>query len=140
MTTLDKGQVAKLLATAKGHRIEALYVLAVTTGMREGELLELHWSDADLDTAIAHVVGSLQRTPDNRLEINERKTDSSRRQVTLSQTALTALRRHRSAQAEERLWLGEAWDDHDLLFSNGVLLFPNGVGRPLNPTNLLQRH
>jgi integrase len=41
-------QVEKLLGAAKGDKLEALYVLAVSTGLRQGELLGLKWEDVDL--------------------------------------------------------------------------------------------
>jgi integrase len=47
---LDEGQVKRLLEAVRGDRLEALYVLAVTTGMRSGELLGLRWEDVDLET------------------------------------------------------------------------------------------
>ena len=75
--------------------------------------------------------GSLQPTPDG-LRIVEPKTASSRRGVVLSATAVEALRRHRIRQAAERLRLGAAWDDHDLVFANEV-------GKPIDGRNLVRR-
>ena len=43
MHTLDRDETRRLLAAAAGDRLEALYVIAVTTGMRQGELLALRW-------------------------------------------------------------------------------------------------
>src|SRR6185312_10163063 len=54
-------EAQQLLDTARGDRLEALYVLAVTTGMRLGELLALTWRQVDLDASTLHVVASLQR-------------------------------------------------------------------------------
>lgn len=71
--------------------------------------------------------------PDNQLVLTEPKTDSSRRQIRLSHAAVDALRRHKARQAEERLRLGAAWDDHDVVFANEA-------GRPLNPSNVTTRH
>lgn len=63
-TTLSPEQAHTLLATAarEGDQLEALYVLALTTGMRQGELLALHWGDVDLDAATLQVRGTLQRS------------------------------------------------------------------------------
>lgn len=77
------------------------------------------------------VEGSPQRTGEG-LTIVEPKTGSSRRQVALTKAAVDALRRHRVAQAEERLALGAAWEDNDLLFANEI-------GRPIEARNLLRR-
>jgi integrase len=62
----------------------------------------------------------------------EPKTAQSRRRVMLTQLAVTALRKHRIAQAEERLRLAGGWTDLDLVF-------PNEIGRPLEASNLLRR-
>jgi integrase len=129
MKTLSPEQARCFLEAAAGDRLEALYVLALTTGMRQGELLALRWQNVDPDAARLHVRGSLQRTAEGR-EILEPKTARSRRQVALTRAAVDALRRHRVAQAEERLRLGAGWEDLDLVF-------PNGIGRPLDPANLL---
>jgi integrase len=59
---LSQAEVRTLLEAAHGGRLEALYVLAVSTGMRIGELLALRWSDVDLDRARLRVRGTLQRT------------------------------------------------------------------------------
>lgn len=49
------------MARAEGHRFEALYVLALTTGLRIGELLGLRWSNIDFDTRRLRVSRQVQR-------------------------------------------------------------------------------
>lgn len=131
ITTLSPEQSRQLLDAARGDRLEALYVVALTTGLREGEILALRWRDVDLDDGKLQVRGSMQATPSG-LKIAETKTSGSRRHVMLSKQPLEALRRHRVAQAAERLRVGAAWEDHDLVFSNQV-------GRPIAAGNLLRR-
>ncbi len=80
IATLNADQARAFLDAASGHRLEALFVLAVTTGMRQGELLGLRWRDVDLDAGALQVRGSMQATPDG-LRIMEPKTPGSRRQV-----------------------------------------------------------
>jgi integrase len=53
--TLTVEQAKRLLEVARGSRLEALLLLALTTGMRRGELLALRWSDVDLDSRVLHV-------------------------------------------------------------------------------------
>ncbi|MCI0777873.1 MAG: site-specific integrase [Chloroflexi bacterium] len=130
-TLISPEQAIALLDAASGERLEALYVLALTTGMRQGELLALKWSDLSLDAGSVHVTGSLQPTSDG-LTIVEPKTASARRHISLTAVAVEALRRHRASQAKERLSLGAAWDDQDLLF-------PNAGGRPLDVRSLVRR-
>lgn len=78
MKTLDPEQTRALLGAAKGDRLEALYTLAVTTGMRQGEILGLRLADVDLDSAAIRVQRSLQRTTDG-YALTEPKTERSRR-------------------------------------------------------------
>ena len=89
MTSLSKDQVKALLREAKGDKFEALYVLALTTGMRQGELLGLRWSDVDLDTGIVRV----KRTVYNG-QIHPPKTKKGNRSITLTREAITALSKH----------------------------------------------
>ncbi len=132
--TLTEIQVHTFLKAIKGNRLEALYILALSTGVREGELLGLRWQEVDLDRGLLHVTLSLQESdgPVRRV-LDEPKTAHSRRRIALSQAAITALRQHRERQTNERIAAGMLWDArHDLVF-------PNTLGRPLHPTHLLKR-
>ncbi len=64
MFTLSPEQARTFLAAAEGDRLEALYVLALNTGMRQGEILALRWKDVDLDAGALQVLATLQRTSD----------------------------------------------------------------------------
>ena len=131
MRVLDPEQARTLLEAAEGDRLEAIYPLALTTGMRMGELLGLRWRDVDIDGGALQVKVTLRRTRDC-FAFSEPKTARSRRQVALTDTAVAALKRHRSRQAEERLRLGVAWEENDLVFANEV-------GRPIEAQNLRNR-
>jgi integrase len=128
---LSLGQVEALLAEAEQDRLHALYVLAVTTGLRQGELLGLQWSDIDWGSAELRVRRQLMRGPEG-FEFPEPKTASGRRVVSLPARAVDALRAHRSRQLEERLAAGAAWHDWDLVFCNTV-------GKPIEGQNLTRR-
>lgn len=131
MQALSPEQSRRFLDATARDRMGALYVLALTTGARQGELLAIRWRDADLDAGTLQVRGSLQRQPEG-LAIVEPKTPGSRRQIALTRNAVEALRRHRVAQAKERLALGAAWEDNDFVFANEV-------GRPMDVRNLMRR-
>ncbi len=124
MQALASGQVVQLLETARGDRLEALYVLAVTTGLRQGELLGLQWEDVDLAGAALHVRHTLHEL-NGRLWIGEPKTRRARRQVDLPSIAVVALQDHR-----ERMLI----EGH----SDG-LVFCDTQGGPLRKSNLLRR-
>ena len=84
-----------------GERLEALYVLALTTGLRRGELLALRWDDIDLGSRQLHVCRAMQRV-DGKLQIFEPKTSSSRRTVVLPRYAMRHLQEHKKRQDAER--------------------------------------
>lgn len=112
-------QARQLLDTVAGHRLEALLVLALTTGMREGELDTLQWRDVNLNGGSLWVRRTLQRT-DEGWRWNDAKTAHSRRRIALPELAIAALRRHRARQAQERLQVGEAWQDQDFVFTDAL--------------------
>jgi integrase len=129
---LDQEQAQKLLAAADGDPLEALYVLAVMVGMRQGELLGLQWADVDWASGRLQVCHTLQWGKRGAWSLEEPKTGHSRRSIRLPASALQALKAHKAKQAEQRLAVGPAWEDNDLVFANAV-------GRPIEPTNLLHR-
>lgn len=131
MQPLSPGQVRALLFAASGDRLEALYVLAVHTGMREGELLALRWADVDLEAATASVRRTLT-TSGTALLTGDTKTGKSRRTISLTKESVDALRRHRKRQLEERMRKAGLWEDRDLVFASEG-------GTLINPTNLRKR-
>lgn len=118
MVALTPVHVRLLLEAATGERLEALFAVAVTAGLRRGELLALRWSDVDLDDGFVRVVGSLARARGKGVAITNPKTPRSRRRVELTATAVDALQRHRAVQAAERLAAGPWWKTGDLVFTN----------------------
>jgi integrase len=130
MNPLTLDQARALLAAAAGTRHEALCALALSTGMRRGELLALTWRHVDLDQRILQVRATLKRY-DGRFFIAETKTRRSRRRIALTPSVCDALRRHRAQLKEERLALGQAWNDYDLVF-------PNAIGYPLDERSMVR--
>jgi integrase len=97
LLTLSPDQARSLLEAARGDRFEALYTLALTTGMREGELLSLRRRSVDLDRHTLQVRTTIRRTTEG-FTVTEAKTARSRRKLLLTPNAVDALRRHREAQ------------------------------------------
>lgn len=117
---LTPEQARLLLDAAVGDRLEALYVTALATGLRQGELLGLRWEDVDLDARkTMRVSHSLARVK-GKLELLEPKTERSRRTVVLPEVAVTALRAHRTRQRMERLVAGSRWVDTGHVFATSV--------------------
>ena len=93
----------------KPERLEALFAVSLTLGLRPGELRKLTWDHVDLDRSIIHVWKSARRDEDT-------KTPQSRRSLKLPKRAVAALKAHKARQAAERLAAGEAWQDNNLVF------------------------
>ena len=83
-------EARRLLEAIRGHRMEALYVLCLTVGLRQGEALGLRWEDVDLDEGTLHVRRALQRI-EGTYRLVEPKTSRSRRTIALPETAAVAL-------------------------------------------------
>ncbi|MHB1132653.1 MAG: tyrosine-type recombinase/integrase [Chloroflexota bacterium] len=92
--TLDLEQLQTFLQVVAGDALEALYVLAVTTGMRQGELLALRWSDYDRPKRTLHVRRALSRF-NGQVTFDLPKSRASRRPILLTAIAVDALARHR---------------------------------------------
>ncbi len=127
--TLTAEQAQKLLEVARGHRLEMLLTLALTTGMRHGELLGLHWQDIDFEHGTLQVRRSVSRVRGQGYKELEPKTPRSRRMLTLAQFVLDMLKQHRANHVELRQKAGSEWQDHDLVFCNryGSFLRPDRV-------------
>lgn len=124
-------QIKRLLAATEGHEMEALFKLALATGMRRGEIMGLKWQDIDFDAGVLQVKRVLSRVPSKLPGIGyveaEPKTETSRRSIVVASFALEALKEHRVHQLEAKLKVGPAWQDHDYVFCTSI-------GTHLNPT------
>jgi integrase len=124
---LNAEQAHTFLEAARGDRFEALYVLAITTGLREGELLGLKWEDLNLEAKTLSVRRSLSTVGGT--HVFEAPKNGKGRNIKLTGRAAEALGQHRGAQNRERTRLGGLWDNHDLVF-------PNYTGKPMRPWSL----
>jgi integrase len=130
---LDAKQAVALLEAARGDRFEALYVLCLLCGLRQGEALALRWQDLNLDAGNLRVSCQLQRVRGGGgLRFSEPK-NASRRTVGLPQRAVSALKSHRKCQLEEKLRAGTLYQDNGLVFASGQ-------GKPLDAQNVVNRY
>ncbi len=129
---LDREQVRALFEVASGHRLEALYTVVVTAGLREGELLALRWEDVDLEATVPMIQVRRVLSEARSGRIFEAPKSGKGRSVRLNRRAAAALRTHRKLQLEERMARAGLWQDQGLVF-------PSSVGTPLSARNL-QRH
>ncbi|MFC4117477.1 site-specific integrase, partial [Nonomuraea zeae] len=118
-------QLRAFLVTAHEHRLYAFFHLAAYTGARRGELLNLRWTDVDLDKPQIHITGTAAVIDRERVEGTTKSGRS--RVVSLDPSTVRVLKAHRARQDEERLRLGEFWK------GGGAYVFTTGWGDPLFP-------
>ena len=116
---LSQEQARALLEAARGDKLHAFYVLAVTTGMRNGELLALQWKDVSLEDRTLRV----RRTVFNGV-VSPPKTAAGNRTIRLSKLAVAALNEHHLRTAKQRI---SEW------------IFPSRAGTPLSVHNVHNR-
>ncbi len=128
---LDEVQAGILLELLeKDHSTykDVIYLL-LFTGMRRGEVLGLKWSDVDFNTSIMQITRSLHYLPGRGLYEDETKNKTSKRVIKLPCTAVTMLQTHKVKQLEQRLRLGDRWQ-------NSEYIFTTVEGKPINPDTL----
>jgi integrase len=136
LQVFSRDEARLFLETVKGHRLEAVFSVALSLGMREGEILGLRWQDVDLVNGTLTICYSLQRVKrpkaeKGKLELVAPKTERSRRQIVLPQVAVSALYAHRACQEEERRSAGARWHDSGMVFTTGI-------GTMLDQRNMLR--
>ena len=138
VNALSADQARAFLCAARGDRFEALYVIAVHCGLREGELLGLRWDDVDLEVGTLAVRRTLSETKIG--HIFEPPKNGKGRNVRFTGSAVEALKRHRATQNEYRIRVGSLWQDQGLVFPShkGTTMYAkNLTARSFKP--LLQR-
>ena len=127
---LTPSEAARFLAFTTGNRLEALYRVALSLGLRQGEALGLRWGDIDLDARSLRIAVALQPIGGELLLVGP-KTAQARRTLPLPATLVAALRRHRARQDAERAKAGAAWQGRDLVFCTRT-------GMPIHRRNLIR--
>jgi integrase len=129
--TPEQAKLLLKVAHETGDRLEALYVLAIHTGLRQGELLGLTWDDVDLEDGSLQVRRTLTITKNGPL-FTSPKTTGSRRSVKLTSHAIEAVRHHLERQLGEIDRVGSLWSENGLIFASEM-------GESLNRHNLTRR-
>ena len=125
----DTSEARLFLAAASGDRFEARWLIAISLGLRQGEVLGLAWRDVDLDQRVLAVRQTLQYRPGEGFHLVPPKTARSRRIVPLPDAVVDALKLRREQQETDRLAAGvEFWEDWGLVFTTRF-------GTPLSPRN-----
>jgi len=131
MQIFDENQVMHFLLCAMEDRHEAIYHLAIKTGMRQGELLGLKWSDLDWNRGTLKIQRQVQRVPGHGRTFVSPKTRAGRRTISLGRETLNILRMQKERQFMQKETTGDRWQEFDLIF-------PSKVGTPLSASNFLK--
>jgi integrase len=119
MRTWSASEAAKAIEhSATDDRFGALWRLALTTGMRIGELIGLRWVDVDLTRGIVVVRQTISRGEQGQYIAGAPKTARGRRSIAIGPADVEALKHHRTAQVAQRLQ-SEKWESNDFVFCNG---------------------
>ena len=122
----------RFLSAVSGHRLEALYAVALAVGLRRGEILGLEWASVDLKRGTLAVTQTAQRVKGKGIILSRTaKTDKSLRMIPLPSFAVRALKAHREQQEQERRFADATWREHGLVFTTAI-------GTPIESRNLLR--
>lgn len=136
MQTWSAAQLLAFLTATRKHRHAAAFYFLATTGARRGEALGLGWSQVNLDEAWARIVPGrvLIDAIGGEPVWSSPKTDRGRRSIALDAGTVAVLRALKATQAAEKLSLGPAYRDHDLVFcwQDGHPIKPNAFSKAFN--------
>lgn len=119
LNTLSEREANRFLQEVSYHRWYCIYLLALTTGLRQGEILGLHWNNIDFKNKKLYIVEAAQSV-NGTIQISDTKTDDSNRSITLSKVTINALK-----TLKEK-------DNSD------GLVFKTSNGTPISARNLLR--
>ena len=125
MKFYDENQVQTMLIASKANhpRMFPLLHLAVSTGMRQGELLGLKWPDLEWESGQLHIQRQLSRAEDEGYELTIPKTKAGIRKIDLGANTSRVLREHQQRQNQEINKVGGDWHDNNLIFPSTIGTF-----------------
>lgn len=117
----------RFLKVAEGDPLRIVFLLALATGMRQGEILGLRWKDVDRKRRIISVTQILNH--DGKEFEDGAKTSSGVRPIRVDQQTMDELEKHRKWQLERRMKFADMYEDHDLVVCTRF-------GGPVSPRNV----
>jgi integrase len=115
---LDPAGAKKLLAATSEHEHSAMFSVALSLGLRRGEVIGLRWRDVDFEMNELRVQSSLGRVKGKGMVLDEPKSRSAKRLLRLPKVCAAALLKQQKSQVEQRRWAGAAWTESDYVFTN----------------------
>lgn len=140
MRVLTIDEQYKFIRELDGERLRMAFLLALGTGVREGELLALHWYDVDLKQGSIRITQTVRRTrtfdsnakTKTAIIYQEPKTKAGNRNIPLPESLVTELKEHRKSLLIEKIEAGPLYTDNDLVFCNEI-------GAPIETSSLIKR-
>jgi len=130
VSIITADQIEPVVSKLKSVAIYPRALLALTCGLRAGEVNGLRWCDVDLDAKVLRVQQATEEVMGRPVVIKEPKTAAGRRSLSVPDVAIDALRDHRKAQLEQRMLLGQGRPSED------ALVFPATNGGPAGTANM----
>jgi len=121
--TFTTEETMELLEKAKGTLLHLPIMLAVTTGMRRGEVIGLRWKDINLESGNLSIRQVAEQTKKHGIQFKEPKTDKSTRMVSLPKITADALNQYKVEQAQLFLQLGKRLDGDSMVFDSPLGLY-----------------
>lgn len=112
-------EVQSFLSAAQDDAYAPLWMIALTTGLRRGELLGLRWKDINLVRGTLTVQQTVSLLNDAPI-IQQPKTTASRRTLRLPPQCLTALQAHKDRRVLLCRQSGQTWDEEALVFASAT--------------------
>lgn len=127
----DEEQTAALLQAAENEAFDyrVILVLAISTGLRRGELMGLEWSDIDFEKLTLTVRQVSQYIPGKGIFTKEPKNETSKRTVSLPLSVVSLVKEYRKEWAENRIRIADLWQGSDRLFVTWD-------GKPMHPDTI----
>jgi integrase len=127
MSVWEVNEITTFLKVAIKDRSYPAFQLAISTGMRRGEILGLRWKDVDLEKGMLYIRQTLSK--DGKQFLKGAKTEASIRSIKLSNDTIVLLRKQKTVVGKEKLSCGADYVDNDLIICTAK-------GTPINPENL----
>lgn len=128
----SQDEIIQLFQAVKGTDMELIVAFLFDTLARRSELLGARWSDLNLETGEFTIQNTYIRTLEGSKFKEGTKSDSSRRSMILTDYTINLLKREKLRQKENKLKLGEEYEDHDL-----IICQPNG--KPYQVSSMTQK-
>jgi len=127
----DEKQAISLLKCVENEdfKWQVIVFIALYTGMRRGEIMGLEWKDIEFSNNIISVVRTSQYLAGQGIFTKEPKTETSKRNLTISENLVGILETYKAYQAEDIKKCGDKWNETDRLFTswNGEPMHPDSV-------------